>query len=176
MLEEKIRNYRNFFTTLEEKRKRWQTETKPQLIASLEGVAQLYGKELYVELNDCIQNHETISLAFRGMPSGLCFKKDDALNEEMGRAGKVVLHPGFLSFSFAYNGKVIVSMAFPHLENVTPEGPQADLGMLEVEEIDQEKTEEAVAAFFDNLISWWTNEKSKTETRRPIGYFLEEEE
>lgn len=143
------------YESIEASRKLWYDHTRELIVHELRTISESVKLDWIVDVNDCIQNHETITLAFRNAPCGLAYNDDNLFNQQEGRSGNLIKYGGTLNFSFVYLGDVMIWMTYPYIREVLENTDNfIDFDRLRQEKITPEIIQDMVKKFLQHVIAW----------------------
>jgi hypothetical protein len=143
------------YESIEDSRKRWYDHTRELIVTELNVVRESVILDWIVDINDCIQNHETITLAFRNAPCGLTYNDNNQFNQQEGRSGNLIKYGGTLNFSFVYLGEVMIWMTYPYIREILENTDNfVDFDRLKQDKITPEFIQDVVKKFLQHIIAW----------------------
>ncbi|MFY0630102.1 MAG: hypothetical protein JXR05_06950 [Flavobacteriaceae bacterium] len=147
-MKNEIDKYKESLKSIHERRNRWESDTKNQIITSLTNINKQFDLDWKFEINDNIKNRESISLSFNNTSSGLLDKDiNQTLNYE--KIG------GSLTFSQSYNGLIYIIITYPKIENILECEPKSKLlKTMEPKVIAGQTIRQNVTEFLKETTSW----------------------
>lgn len=141
--------------TIEASRKQWYDHTRGLIESELNTISRSVTLDWFVDINDCIHNHETISLAFRNAPCGLTYNDENQINQQEGHSGNLIKYGGTLNFSFIYLGEVMIWMTYPYIRDILENADNfVDFDRLKQDKITPELIQDMVKKFLQHIIAW----------------------
>jgi len=107
----KVKKYKEVIGNTKEYRKVWKEQLKEDIIEDLEEMIELSGLDAKVISKTQIENLEAVVLTLGESKSGLFHK----VNEEIDR--HMIKHNGALLYQQLFNGKIMVMINYPYIEN-----------------------------------------------------------
>ncbi len=169
-MKDRVEELQHTLQALEQARQRWKTVTHDFILAALESWVVQYGKDLdlIVEINDAIIGHETITLAFRNVPTGLTFNDDHPINQQEGKSGNLIKYGATLNFSFVYLGDVITWMTYPYIRDILENTEEfIDIARSKPETVNAETIHSSIDHFLAEVNSWHAGKLGK---QQRIGF------
>jgi hypothetical protein len=169
-MKEQAFELKHVYRMLEEARITWNTQTKQFVLNELEQAIKELDSDLdlVVDINDAIRNHETVTLAFRNLPSGLVYNDDNLLNQQEGKSGNLIKYGGTLNFSFVFLGDVIIWMTYPYIREILENTEDfVDITRTKPDKLTREIIRNAITRFLTEMISWHTGKLGK---QQRIGF------
>jgi len=143
------------YESIETSRRLWYEHTRILIVKELKMISESVKLDWMVDVNDCIQNHETITLAFRNTPCGLAYNDNNLFNQQEGRSGNILKYGGTLNFSFVYLGDVMIWMTYPYIREILENTDNfVDFDRLKQDKVTPESIQEAVKKFLQHTIAW----------------------
>ncbi len=107
----KVKKYKEIVQNTKEYRETWKSSLKKDITENLEEMIELSGLDAKVISKTQIENLEAVVLTLGESKSGL-FQK---VNEDIDR--HMIKHNGSLLYQQLFNGKIMVMINYPHIEN-----------------------------------------------------------
>jgi len=107
----KVKKYREVIENTLEYRKAWKENLKNEIIEDLEEMIELSGLDAKVISKTQIENLEAVVLTLGQSKSGLFHKVNDEIDRHM------IKHNGSLLYQQLFNGKIMVMINYPYIEN-----------------------------------------------------------
>lgn len=138
----------------ESRRELWANSTKKFLEENLKKIIVIGGHpDMSVQVNDSAKNMECVCAVFRDTRSGIVID---------GRAS--IKHGGALCFSQSYNGKVMVWISFPSVEEAVDQKEHETLKYSEPNDFTEDEIAQHFIKFIERMTEWQGTERGK------IGY------
>lgn len=107
----KVKKYKEVKENTIEYRKAWKDHLKNEIIEDLEEMVELSGLEAKVISKTQIENLEAVVLTLGESKSGLFHKVNENVDRHM------IKHNGALLYQQLFNGKIMVMINYPYIEN-----------------------------------------------------------
>jgi hypothetical protein len=107
----KVKKYKEVIENTNEYRIVWKENLKEDIIKGLEELLELSGLEAKVVTKTQIENLEAVVLTLGESKSGLFHKVNEDIDRHM------IKHNGSLLYQQLFNGKIMVMINYPHIEN-----------------------------------------------------------
>lgn len=107
----KVKKYKEVKENTIEYRKAWKDHLKNDIIEDLEEMVELSGLEAKVISKTQIENLEAVVLTLGESKSGLFHKVNENVDRHM------IKHNGALLYQQLFNGKIMVMINYPYIEN-----------------------------------------------------------
>ena len=98
------------------RRKDWNDSVRENIYNSLENIRKIVDLKWYAGKNEIVINHQSVYLSFDKTNSGIVIKSDRSSEAK-------IRHGGYLCYSQIVNGKVVVWISYPFVEDLQ-EQPQ----------------------------------------------------
>lgn len=139
-----------------ERRELWTNDRKNFLIEELNKIVKEVKYDWFVSTNENKFNHEAVYLKFGNRPSGIVEKENNS---------HLTYYGGCLFFSQSANGKVVIWLKLPHIENILyNDNPTKILATLEPSKLDVNTLNSYVESFLTEMI------KAERRERETIGF------
>ncbi|HLU94594.1 MAG TPA: hypothetical protein VKZ54_10735 [Membranihabitans sp.] len=148
ILPSKIAKYQEVLKNTETYRKDWEDTTKDKIIKSLESLISETSLSAEIEIRDGLKNLESVVLSLGVVPSGIYEPVGDKFKKKLYKSN------GMLIFQQLYNGKIIVMMGYPHIEEVANPKPPKTLEIIRPEELTDGYMLRYLETFFTEIIGW----------------------
>jgi hypothetical protein len=159
---------------IEQSRVVWNEKTKKFILDELRVAISDISLDWVIDVNDSIRNHETVTLRFHNVPSGLSYNEQNIFNEQEGKSGNLTKYGGTLNFSHVYLGDVMVWMTYPYIPEILENTENfVDVMRLKQDRVEARVIREAVTKFLSEIISWHLG---KVGQEQRIGFKTSEDE
>ena len=147
-LRTKMDKYYNNRFELENRRQQWRDNTKELIYNTLIEInEQFVNLVWHVSKNETSTNLESVYWSMRNFYSGIIIDNKH-----------IVVRPGYLNFAQLVNGKIIVLISYPYIdENIRPEIKPKVLGEYLPSEIKEELIIDMAGKFLDEINDWSMN-------------------
>ena len=156
--------YCRLLEQVDERHTHWNTSTKEEILRVLSSISDDL-KSLKAVQEGSIRNFDTVCLGFPPTPTSI------VLREGNGAKG-LTRFGGYLFYSQVFNGRILVGISYPYVEQLQDAPPNKGIDLLDPTEITEQKILEHVDAFLREIaeaerrISMSDNLQNK----RPIGF------
>ena len=161
-LQRKVNIYKEVLTNTQNYRKEWKSHLRNDIINILETIVRETGLEATVTTKLEIDNLEAIILSLGDMGSGLTQQVGSQLTREL------VKHNGTLIFQQLFNGKVIVLIQYPMIENYGEPRPPKTIAIYRPEELKEPFFVRHVEDFIKEITDW--EDYDDDEPNKKIGF------
>lgn len=146
-IQHKVTQYKKILENTKTYRQQWKDETKVMIQTTLEDVVKETGLDAKVETKEDLQNLAGVALSLGQESSGI--------SEQVGNAERPFIKSnGMLIYQQLFNGKVMISIVYPYIENLgQPKQPK----MIEILRPDEFKPPfilRHVEEFLKEIIGW----------------------
>lgn len=154
-LEERVADYKSSIEKVVEKKKMWNTTTKPLLLKTLTAIAVKYEIGWKVQELNWIHNNEAVNITFDSFPLELINCTNQVPDYQF-------IPGGALVFSQTYSGDVYIFVMFPEIDRIASEKGVVEMGLVTPSELTERNIVERVNAFLKEMINWeLPNKRSK---------------
>lgn len=147
-LPSKIAKYQEVLKNTEAYRKAWDEALKDKIISTLESLIEKTDLTAEIDVREGLKNLESIVLSLGVVPSGIYEPVGDQFRKKLYKGN------GMLIFQQLYNGKIIVMMSYPHIEEVANPKPPKTLEIVRPEELTEGYIIRYLESFFNEIIEW----------------------
>lgn len=144
----KIAKYQEVIKNTEAYRKAWDESLKRKIIDTLSQLIADTGLTAEIELREELRNMEAVVMSLGVEPSGIYEPVGDKFRKKLYKSN------GMLIFQQLYNGKIIVMMAYPHIEEVAKPKPPKTLEIIRPDELTDGYLLRYLETFFTEIIDW----------------------
>jgi len=148
-LQTKVDTYRGIVENTKNYRKDWDESLKDMIIKNLEEINEKSGLGAKIEIQDNMQNLEVLLFTLGQEISGIAERID---NTDVTRA--MIKHNGALVYQQLFNGKVMVMISYPYIENYGQPKPPRMIEILRPEEFKPPYIIRHVEEFLKDVIDW----------------------
>jgi hypothetical protein len=159
-----FQDYCAVVTRTEERHDCWNSTTKEFIFSILSALsAEL--KPLRAIKEESVRNYDTVCLGFMPRPTNIVLRKGTAI-KGLAKIG------GYLFYSQVFNGKILVGISYPCVEELQDAAPNKGLAILDPEEITEEKILAHVEQFLIELTKDESSPSMEEELQRrgPFGF------
>lgn len=144
----KIAKYKAVLQNTEAYRKVWDDQLKDKIIETLQSLVGETELTAEIDVRDGLKNLESVVLSLGVVPSGIYEPVGDQFRKKLYKGN------GMLIFQQLYNGKIIVMMSYPHIEEVANPKPPKTLEIVRPEELTEGYIIRYLETFFNEIIEW----------------------
>jgi len=128
-LKRKVADYQQVLANTKEYRQIWDDSLGAQIIAELKSITEAIGLSAIIEEKEEINNLAAVTLSLGNVKSGMSQEVADGVNREL------IKHNGSLMYQQLFNGKVIVIVQYPFIENYGQPQPPKTIAIYRPEEL-----------------------------------------
>ncbi|HFA50011.1 MAG TPA: hypothetical protein ENJ95_13465 [Bacteroidetes bacterium] len=160
----KVAHYKEVLAHTEIYRKVWKDSLKDKLVTFLEGAVKEVGLDATVEVSSNLENLEAVSLSLGTVKSGMYKKINNDFNRHM------IKNNGSLIYQQLFNGKIIVIVQYPFIENYgEPRAPKT-IAIYRPEELKDPFCVRHLEEFIQEITDW--EDFDDDEPNKKIGFEL----
>jgi len=166
-LKGKVTRYKKILKNTKDYRASWATELKPMIIKTLEEAIKTTKMNAKVDVKDEIENLEVVALSMGHKASGIAEKIPDSDSKR-----PFLKSNGALIYQQLFNGKVMIMIMYPFIENYGQPRPPRTLEILRPEEFRETYIIKHIEEFFKDLIDWedYDDDLPENMSMSPIGF------
>ena len=168
-LRKKVTNYQETLTNTRSYRDVWKDELKDMIIHQLTHISEEVGLEARIEVKSDLENLEAIVFSLGTVKSGMYREVDENLKRHM------IKHNGSLIYQQLFNGKIIVIINFPYIENYGQPTPPKTIAIYRPEELKEPFFVRHLEDFITEIQNWEDyddDDKPGAEPNQKIGFRL----
>ena len=128
-LKRKVADYKAVLANTKEYRQIWDDSLGAQIISELKAITEAIGLTAIIEEKEEINNLAAITMSLGNVKSGMSQEVADGVNREL------IKHNGSLLYQQLFNGKVIVIVQYPFIENYGQPQPPKTIAIYRPEEL-----------------------------------------
>lgn len=144
----KIAKYQQVLQNTENYRKAWDDYLRDKIVDTLQKLIGETDLTVDIDIRDGLKNLESVVLSLGVVPSGIYEPVGDQFRKKLYKGN------GMLVFQQMYNGKIIVMMSYPHIEQVANPKPPKTLEIIRPEELTDGYMLRYLETFFTEIIEW----------------------
>ncbi len=163
-LQRKVRQYEEVLQNTQEYRKSWHEHTRNDIQKTLQRMIEHTGLKATVELRSDIENLEAIVLSLGQAKSGMYQKVSDDVQRHL------IKHNGSLVYQQLFNGKIIVLLNYPFIENYGKPRPPKTIAIYRPEELREPYFIRHMEEFVQEVTNW--EDYDDDEPNKRIGFQL----
>jgi len=174
-LQKKVKNYHDILKSTRAYRDVWDKSLKDFIIKQLETITKEVELEVNIETKSELENLEAIVLSLGDVKSGMYKKVNDSIKRHL------IKHNGSLIYQQLFNGKVIVIINYPYIENYGQPHPPKTIAIYRPEELKEPFFLRHLEEFLTAIYEWedYDDDNQGDEPNQKIGFrlnFEQEEE
>lgn len=163
-LQRKVRQYEEVLENTRNYRESWKNEIREQIRSTLQNMVDETGLKASVEQRADIENLEAIVLTLGQSKSGMYQKVSDDLQRHL------IKHNGSLVYQQLFNGKIIVLLNYPFIENYGKPRPPKTIAIYRPEELREPYFIRHMEEFMQEVTNW--EDYDDDEPNQRIGFQL----
>lgn len=166
-LQTKVDQYNTILANTENYRKAWNKKLKPMIKKALESQIKETGLNAKVDVKDNIQNLEVIACSLGHGNSGIAEKIPDSESTR-----PFLKSNGALIYQQLFNGKVMIMIMYPYIENYGDPKPPKTIEILRPEEFKEPYITRHLEEFIREMIDWedYDDDVPDNISMAPIGF------
>ncbi len=161
-LQRRVNQYKEVLVNTDNYRKIWRDNLCTEITGTLENLIKAVGLEARVEIRSEMANLEAIVLSLGTVKSGVA----ERLTEEFHR--DLVKHNGALIYQQLFNGKIIVLINYPYIENYGEPRPPKTIAIYRPEELREPYFIRHLEEFIQEVTNW--EDFDDDEPNKKIGF------
>lgn len=161
-LKRKVSTYKEVVANTRAYREIWKESLRDRITSVLEGMVKGCELEAKVELRSDMENLEAIVLSLGDVKSGMW----QEINSNIKR--HLIKHNGSLIYQQLFNGKIIVLINFPFIENYGQPRPPKTIGIYRPEEMKEPFFVRHMEEFINDITNW--EDYDDDEPSKKIGF------
>jgi hypothetical protein len=166
-LKRKVAQYKEVLSNTESYREVWKSTMRNEIQQILKKLCEEVGLDVKIDCRADIENLEAIVLSLGQSKSGMYQK----VNEEVQR--DLLKHNGSLVYQQLFNGKIIVLINFPFIENYGKPHPPKTIAIYRPEELREPYFVRHMEEFIHDITSWEDYDDDDNEpNQQRIGFQL----
>lgn len=163
-LKRKIAQYKEILTNTEKYRKTWKDELRDKIVHLLENVIKEADLNARVEVRTDLENLEAIVLSLGAAQSGMFRRVDNGVDIHL------IKHNGSLIYQQLFNGKIIVLIQYPFIENYGQPRQPKTIAIYRPEELTEPFFIRHLEEFVHEITDW--EDYDDDEPNKRIGFDL----
>lgn len=163
-LKRKVRQYEEVLQNTLSYREQWQRETRGQIKDTLQHMIDATGLPARIELHQDIENLEAVVLTLGQAKSGMFQRVSEDIQRHL------IKHNGSLVYQQLFNGKIIVLLNYPFIENYGKPSPPKTIAIYRPEELREPYFVRHMEEFVQEVANW--EDYDDDEPNKRIGFQL----
>ena len=174
-LQKKVKTYNEVKKNTRSYREIWDNSLKATITDQLKTISKEVGLEAKIEAKSELENLEAIVLSLGDVKSGMYRQVNDAIKRHL------IKHNGSLIYQQLFNGKIIVIINYPYIENYGQPHPPKTIAIYRPEELKEPFFLRHMEEFLTEISQWedYDDDNKGKEPHQTIGFklnFEQEEE
>ncbi len=161
-LKKKVKNYQEVLSNTQSYRAAWENELKDFIVNQLTEITAAVGLDAKIETKSKLQNLEAIVLSLGDVESGMYQKVNESFQRHL------IKHNGSLIYQQLFNGKIIVIINYPFIENYGQPHPPKTIGIYRPEELKTPFCVRHLEEFVNEITNW--EDYDDDEPNKKIGF------
>lgn len=167
-LKRKVENYTQIVSNSRTYREAWNNELQARIVKCLTAYCASAGLDVKIETIDEVENLGAVTLSLGQVKSGIF----EEVNETIKR--HLIKQNGSLIYQQLFNGKIIVMIQYPHIENLGQPRPPKNIGIYRPEEIKDPFLLRHLEEFITEVTYWedFDDDEPNQQHQQRIGFDL----
>ena len=168
-LKKKVNHYQEVLTNTRAYRQVWKDELKDKIVQQLEIIITEVELPAKIEIKSDLENLEAIVFSLGTVKSGMYQELGDSIKRHM------IKHNGSLIYQQLFNGKIVVIINYPYIENYGQPTPPKTIGIYRPEELKEPFFIRHLEEFITEIFHWEDyddDEAPGAERNQKIGFKL----
>lgn len=161
-LQRKVNTYKDIVKNTRAYRSVWQESLKDMIIKQLTEVSEAVGLEGKVEIKAELENLEAVVFSLGDVKSGMYQEVNESIKRHL------IKHNGSLIYQQLFNGKVIVIINYPYIENYGKPHPPKTLAIYRPEELKEPFFVRHLEELVTDITNW--EDYDDDEPNKKIGF------
>lgn len=161
-LNRKVAQYKEVLQNTENYRAAWNDELKETIINKLQGLIDVTGLGAKLEIKGDMENLQAIVISLGESKSGMYQKLGADIKRHL------IKHNGSLIYQQLFNGKVIVMIQYPYIENYGEPNPPKTIAIYRPEELRDPYFVRHMEEFVQEITKW--EDYDDDEPNKKIGF------
>ncbi len=163
-LKRKVALYKEVRQNTNNYRETWHSSLRDEIKQTLQSLVEEIGLEARVEVRHEVENLEAVVLTLGETKSGMYQRVSEGIERHM------IKHNGSLVYQQLFNGKIIVLIQYPFIENYGKPSPPKTIAIYRPEEIHQPYCVRHLEEFIQEITNW--EDYDDDEPNKRIGFKL----
>lgn len=144
----KVEKYKSTVQNTIQYRKEWEEGTKEKIKDFLTQVIKETKLSATIEVRSGMANLESIVFTLGVEPSGIYERVGEEFKKNLYKSN------GMLIFQQLFNGKIVVLLAYPHIEEIAEPKPPKNIEIIRPDELTEDFLIRYVDTFLNEIIEW----------------------
>ena len=163
-LQRKVNTYKDIVKNTRAYREVWKNSLKDMIIKQLTEVSEAVGLEGKVEVKSELENLEAVVFSLGDVKSGMYQEVNESIKRHL------IKHNGSLIYQQLFNGKVIVIINYPYIENYGKPHPPKTLAIYRPEELKEPFFVRHLEELITDITNW--EDYDDDEPNKRLGFQL----
>ncbi|MEZ4950565.1 MAG: hypothetical protein R2879_09595 [Saprospiraceae bacterium] len=165
-LDRKVKQYKEVLNNTHEYRKIWHESLKDKITNTLKGVSEEVGLDAEFECRNDLENLEAIVMSLGNVRSGMSQEVASNIRRDL------IKHNGSLIYQQLFNGKILVLINYPFIENYGQPQPPKTIAIYRPEELKDPYFVRHIETFMQEVMMWEDYDDDIEEPNQRIGFKL----
>jgi hypothetical protein len=165
-LERKVKQYKEVLNNTHEYRTIWHKELKDKITNTLKEIAKEVGLDATVDCRNDLENLEAIVLSLGNVRSGMSQEVAENIKRDL------IKHNGSLIYQQLFNGKILVLINYPFIENYGQPQPPKTIAIYRPEELKDPYFIRHMETFMQEIMMWEDYDDDVEEPNQRVGFKL----
>lgn len=160
----KVERYKEVIQNIRDYRQAWKDTLKDQIMTKIRSMMEESGLDAEIEVRTEMENLDAIVLSLGEVRSGMYTQVNDEVKRHM------IKHLGSLVYQQLFNGKVLVLIQYPYIENYGQPRPPKTIAIYRPEELQEPYIIRHMEEFIKEITTW--EDFDDDEPTNKIGFEL----
>jgi len=167
-LKRKVENYKQIVANSRAYREAWTNGLEANIVKCLTEYCSAAGLEPKIETIDEVENLGAVTLSLGQVKSGIFEEVNDTIKRHL------IKQNGSLIYQQLFNGKIIVMIQYPHIENLGQPRPPKNVGIYRPEELKDPFLLRHLEEFITEVTHWedFDDDLPNQQNQQRIGFDL----
>lgn len=161
-LERKVKTYKSILQNTRDYRETWKTSLKDFITTQLKTLSEAVDLGAKIEVKSQLENLEAVVLSLGQVKSGMYQEVNSSIKRHM------IKNNGSLIYQQLFNGKVMVLINYPFIENYGKPQPPKTIAIYRPEELKEPYFVRHLEEFITEITNW--EDYDDDEPTKKIGY------
>ena len=161
-LQRKVNQYKEVLKNTRAYRTEWKEELKDMIVNYLTKVTQSVELDVTVEVKSQLENLEAVVLSLGDVKSGMYQEVNESIKRHL------IKHNGSLIYQQLFNGKIMVVINYPYIENYGQPHPPKTVAIYRPEELKEPFLIRHLEEFLTDVLNW--EDYDDDEPNKKIGF------
>lgn len=165
-LERKVKQYKEVLQNTQNYREIWKKSLKEKIIKTLENLATVSGLDAEIEEIENMENLEAVVFSLGNVRSGMSQEIAQDIKRDL------IKHNGSLVYQQLFNGKILVLINYPFIENYGQPQPPRTIAIYRPEELQDPFFLRHFEMFIQEITMWEDYDDDVEDPNQRIGFKL----